>query len=374
MITKLAIENFKSIQRQEVELDRINILIGPNGAGKSNFVEVFHFLERLSEQQLQQYIFQSGGVNALLFRGFKKHPNLRILVEFAKEKDPALRGIYEIRLLSNGEEMRVEHERLRFFDANAIKQAEENQVKYPAALETRLKNFSEWRKENNLAHHFYRYFKDLKVFHFHDTSDNAPVKLAQPIDDIYFLKADAGNLAPLLLHFREQYPETYRRIVQVVGLVYPLFHDFELAESPRAKDHVALRWREKGNDQVFTAKQISDGTLRFICLATLLIQPPDSAYVPNTIVLDEPELGLHPFAIEVLGELIQKTSLEKQLIVATQSVGLINYFQPEQLLITERAENGATQLRRLKDKDFAAWLEDYSLGQLWENNMLGGKP
>ncbi len=191
---------------------------------------------------------------------------------------------------------------------------------------------------------------------------------------MYHFKAEGENLAPFLLLLKEQDFGTYHKIVETVRLVYPSFHDFALEESPRAKGKVVLRWKETSSDQVYTSKQISDGTLRFICLATLLLQPKDSRYVPQTIILDEPELGLHPFAVHVLAELIQKAAMEKQLLIATQSVSLINYFTPKDLIITEKTPDGATEFKRLKDEDFSNWLEDYSLGQLWESNFFGGRP
>ena len=145
-----------------------------------------------------------------------------------------------------------------------------------------------------------------------------------------------------------------------------------LEESPYARGKVMLRWRERASEQVFTASQISDGTLRFICLATLLTQPPDTTFVPNTIVLDEPELGLHPFAIEVLADLLYKAIQTKQVIVATQSTNLVNFCQPEDLIVVERAPDGASTFRRLDSQALQEWLEEYSLGQLWERNLLGG--
>jgi predicted ATPase len=163
----------------------------------------------------------------------------------------------------------------------------------------------------------------------------------------------------------------YRNIVETIRLVAPFFDDFVLRPSPLNPDKIRLEWREKGSDAYFNAHALSDGTLRFISLATLLLQPPDQ--LPTTILLDEPELGLHPYAINVLGGLLRSTALDTQIIVSTQSVTLVNQFDPEDLVIVER-ENGASIFRRPDETEIEGWLEGYSLGELWEKNVLGGRP
>jgi predicted ATPase len=200
------------------------------------------------------------------------------------------------------------------------------------------------------------------------------LKIPQEIDDVYFLKNEAENIAPFLLYLKNNDINIYNKIVEVTRLVYPVFNDFELQESPTSKGKIVLRWTEKGSNNIFNIKQISDGTIRFICLATLLMQPKESKFIPNTIILDEPELGLHPFAIHVLSELIKKASLYRQIFIATQSVTLINHFEPEDLLIAKRNEDGETIFQKKTSEDLKEWLEDYTLGELWENNFIGGRP
>lgn len=374
MIARLKIENYKSIRNQEIALNHLNLLIGPNGAGKSNFISLFRFLEQLSEQQLYTHIFQGGGINNFLFNSFEESEYLRVYLELGKGKSSRYLNIYDFTILSDGEAFQIGSEELGFWDKEQYPQPIIYSRTNKSSQEATLRLAKGNTKVGKVASYVYRYLTDLKLFHFHDTSENAQAKLPQPIEDIYFFKAEAENLAPILLHFREFHFKYYLRIVETVQLIYPLFQDFVLEESPLARGKVMLRWREKSSGHIFSAKQISDGTLRFICLATLLIQPPATSYVPNTIVLDEPELGLHPFAIQVLAELLHKAAQEKQIIIATQSVNLINYFQPEDLLIVDRGERGASIFRRLKDEDYEEWLEDYSLGQLWEKNFLGGRP
>jgi predicted ATPase len=191
---------------------------------------------------------------------------------------------------------------------------------------------------------------------------------------VYFFKNEAENLAPFLYYLKDKDFNTYSRIIDSIRLIYPKFSDFELKESPTAKGKIILRWTEKGNEHIFNVKQISDGTLRFMCLATLLLQPKGSDKVPGTILLDEPELGLHPFAIHILAELIKKSSLDRQIIMATQSVTLINHFEPADLLITERDDEGATIFNRKTNEELEEWLQEFTLGEIWETNLIGGRP
>jgi len=369
MIKSIEIQNFKSIQHQRVELGNLNILIGQNGAGKSNFISLFKFLERLGEGQLASYIFKSGGIGDFFFRGLENSDQMDLQVQiYSPETETYF--LYCFSIISDGESYRIDVEKLgsRYQEYASNPYSINNQK-----LETILGSPQYYGKYKE-AKFVKDFLSKLKFYHFNDTSENASNRLPQNIDEINSFKPEAENLAPFLLFLRENDFETYYKIVETTKLVFPFFHDFALVESPKAKGKVLLHWKEKGSDYIFNAKQISDGTLRFISLATILAQPPDSQYVPEIIVFDEPELGLHPFAINVLAELLKKAALERQVVVATQSVGLINNFTPKDLLIVERTPEGATEFKRKKDEDLQIWLDDYTLGQLWENNFLGGRP
>ena len=147
----------------------------------------------------------------------------------------------------------------------------------------------------------------------------------------------------------------------------PFFNDFLLRESINNPDETLLEWRQKGSDYPFHPSQISDGTLRFICLATALLQPKP----PSTILLDEPELGLHPYALAILAGLIQKASYRAQVIVSTQSAALIDHFQPEDIILVER-KNDESVFSRPDTEKLKIWLEDYSLGDIWSRNIIEG--
>ena len=132
-----------------------------------------------------------------------------------------------------------------------------------------------------------------------------------------------------------------------------------------------MEWVEREQDVPFKASLLSDGTLRFICLAVVFLQPVELQ--PATILVDEPELGLHPYAITVLGSLMRATAKEKQIIVSTQSVDLLNQVEPGNVIVVDR-DGGKSSLRRLQGDHLAEWLEDYTLGELWKKNIFGGRP
>jgi len=213
--------------------------------------------------------------------------------------------------------------------------------------------------------------RSYRLYHFHDTSEGARVKQPVDINQRYFLWEDAGNLAAYLSFLREAYPAEYRNIIEAIRLAAPYFGDFVLEPHPLQKKSIYLAWRERDSDIVFGPNAFSDGTLRFIALTVLFLQP--TKFLPKIILMDEPELGLHPYAIALLAEMIHSVSRHTQLIIATQSPTLLNHFAPADILVVDR-EGGRSTIRRLDKKDLVHWLEDYSIGQLWEKNVLKGGP
>ena len=186
-----------------------------------------------------------------------------------------------------------------------------------------------------------------------------------------FLHDDASNLDACVLRRRTECPEHCGRFVKPVRWGAPLFGDSLLRPSPLSAEKIQIEWKELGKDVPFTASALSDGTLRFICLATVLLQPQE--LMPATILIDEPELGLHPFAVTILGGLMKSAASENQLIVSTQSVELVNEFEPEDLIVVDKRAGRSTFTRPESEK-LSEWLEEYSLGDLWKKNILGGRP
>lgn len=241
--------------------------------------------------------------------------------------------------------------------------------------ETSLYNFS--RNDSNaygsnkstISSYVIEAFKQFKVYHFHDTSESAKVKLKGSLDDNIILKEDASNLAAFLYRLQEKNVGSYRQIEGLIKQVAPFFNEFNLKPSALNPDEIRLEWLEVGSDKYFNAHSLSDGTIRMICLATLFLQPTP----PSTIIVDEPELGLHPFAIQLLASLIKSASKKSQVIISTQSVTLINQFTPEDVIVVDR-QNQQSVFRHLSHDELELWQEEYALGEIWEKNLIGGRP
>jgi len=235
--------------------------------------------------------------------------------------------------------------------------------------ESRLREMAQHQKK--IPKHVLTAMQSWTIYHFHDTSESAKVKQTGDIDDNRRLRHDASNLAAYLYFLREKERRYYQNIVDTIRMVAPFFEDFDLRPSPLNPNKIKLEWRERGTDAYFDANAMSDGTLRFICLATLLLQPPDR--LPSIILLDEPELGLHPYAITILANLLRSAAQQTQVIVATQSVTLVNQFEPDEVIVVDR-KDGQSVFAHLGAAEIDTWLDEYGLGDLWEKNVFGGRP
>jgi predicted ATPase len=351
-LSRIVIKGFKSIRECDLELKALNVLIGANGAGKSNFISFFRMIQQMFEQKLQLYVSKQGGPDTLLHFGRKKTKELSAELYFGGhgyrfDLEPTL----DNRLVFS-KEIHLEEQKLDWSIGEGH-------------FETRMESRTQISTITPSV------IKNWRIYHFHDTGDSALVKQCQAINDNIYLRSDAQNLAASLFLLKEQHQIHYQRIVKTIQLVVPFFGDFCLRPQPNNSDQIELEWFEKGEDIPFKAYQLSDGTLRFICLATVLMQPENLQ--PELILIDEPELGLHPYAINVLASLLRSASKSKQIIVSTQSVALLNEFEAGDIIVADRME-GSTQLHRLNENGLESWLEEYSLGELWQKNILGGRP
>lgn len=354
-ISRLVLRGYKSIAECDLELGRLNVLIGANGAGKSNFIGFFRLISRILDQQLQTTVGQMGGPDALLHFGRKKTEEMRAELYFGNN------GYCFTFRPTQDNRMMFAHEALWWNGLGDWRPASGH--------------FESYVEDQKQRTEIYRYvvpaMRSWRLYHFHDTSGSALVKQVHNLNDNEYLRDDARNLAAFLLRLKSHHEEHYLRIVKAVRLVAPFFGDFHLRPTVDNKEKVQLEWTEQGQDEPFTASALSDGTLRFICLATVLLQPED--FMPKTVLIDEPELGLHPFAINVLAGLMKSASQEHQLIVSTQSVELVNEFDPEDLIVVDKRA-GSSTFKRPDAKALTEWLADYSLGDLWKKNLLGGRP
>ena len=356
-IREISIEGFRSIAAVKgLKLRPINVLIGANGSGKSNFLgalDLFRIAVTRS-YQMSDYVERSGGADRLLHFGSKVTSKIKFGVAFSEEFYNHFAD-YSIEMHQAVDD--------RLFCSVTQK---------AATLPPDLARTEEVASTDELPIEFLRTKMDSwRLYHFHDTGSTSPMKKTADVHDNRQLRADGSSLAAFLFLLREKHGNDYTQIRRTVRLAAPFFDDFVLQPSALNEEKILLEWRHRGSDAYFNASSLSDGSLRFIALATLLLQP--ESLRPSVILLDEPELGLHPYAITLLASLLQQAAVTSQIIVATQSPLLLDHFEPEDVLVADRV-NGATTLRRLDGEKLTAWLEDYSLGQLWEKNELGGRP
>ena len=370
MLTRLTIEGFKSIRKLEnLELGRMNVLIGANGSGKSNLISFFQMLHWMVEQpgQLQYFVAKNGGASSLLFDGpavtSQINFNLSLVVsDIAAE--------YHGELAQAGDDQfvfRRETRTAQCLDKDSpLAASEPDEFKREESGHRESILLDDGLMDHPLIFIIHRHIKRTATYQFHNTSDTSRIRKKCDAEDSAPLKDDAGNLAAVLLRLKVYHPRHYTRITAVIRQSAPFFADFHL-EPEHGK--LLLRWKELGSDVMFSSHQASDGMLRLFALVTLLMQP--TADQPELIILDEPELGLHPQAIELVGGLIGAASIHKQVIVATQSPSLLNHFDPQDVITVER--RGRESLFRKLDPDkLSSWLNDYSLADLWEKNVIGG--
>lgn len=358
-IKKIIIKGFKSIKECKLELGDINLFIGSNGAGKSNFISIFKLLQNIIEKTLQRYIGISGGANTILYNGRKITDNIYVEFFFGENS-------YSFNLIPTNENTLI-------FDSEHFNYNGDWKCK-SYINEGNLE--SKWNigASNKIDYYIKPILQNQKwrIFHFHDTSASARIKQTHKITNNVELLYDAGNLAAFLYRLKNEYPINYMQIVETIKMVAPYFKDFCLSSS-FDNDNIILRWQQNESDDTFNANQFSDGTLRFICLATLFLQP--DKLQPETIIVDEPELGLHPYAITLLAEVIKKASVKKQIIISTQSVEFLNEFSADQIFVVNRNEKQGTIFKNYTEEELKDWLsDDYSMGDLWKKNIIGGRP
>ncbi len=360
----ISVEGFKSIDSiTRLQLRPINILIGPNGAGKSNFVGVFSFLNAIRAGNLQNYVIRAGGADKILHFGSKSTPNLMIHISFEEEKNQ-----YQVKLMADDFDSIIPLEETTYFW---------DKIRHPTrpySAELRGDRGEAGISRQGIPgipRYVQSHLDRWRLYHFHDTSSTSPMKKTADLNDNRILRPDGGNLAAFLYYLRQKEERSYSLIERTIRLVAPFFDRFSLEPMALNEDKIRLEWRHRESDAYFDASSLSDGSLRFIALATLLLQP--ASLRPSIILLDEPELGLHPYAITMLASLVRQASTQTQIILSTQSSLLLDHFEPQDVLVADRVDGG-TQFTRLDIERLQGWLEDYSLGQLWEKNEFGGRP
>jgi predicted ATPase len=365
-LEKVVIRGFRSIREMVLQLRPLNILIGANGAGKSNLVSFFKMFNEMMGGRLQQFVATSGRAQSLLHFGPKVTSQMEAILDFTTDY-----GIntYQMRLFhAAGDTLIFAEETIRF-----------HQSGYPRPREVSLgaghqetSVIDEAEQGGGMARTIRHLLNNCRVYHFHDTSPTAAIRQYCYIGDNRWLMPNAGNLAAVMFRLKTQNGGTaYSRIVKTIRMIAPFFEDFDLSPSAENGHDIILNWRHVESAQVFGPHQLSDGTLRAMCLVALLLQPEDE--LPAVIIVDEPELGLHPYALNVIASLFKKASRYSQILISTQSSSFLDNFDPEDIVIVSR-NNKESTFRRLDAGELDAWLDEYSLGEIWEKNVFNGGP
>lgn len=360
-IRTIQVSGFKSLRQIEVELTSLNVLIGANGAGKSNFASLFEFLAASLDARLEEYVGQNGGPNSILFQGAKITDELAVAVTASTAAgDGTL------------------FQRCAFRPPDSLFYASDHvgrSANADRSNELGIDGLCSVVRHTGGGHPGQLIYESLKsrTFRWHllDTSLNSSIRTECYLEDNQRLHGDGGNLAAMLYLFRQTRPMVFERIRSTIRKIVPGFADFVLEPKRLNLRNILLNWTQTGSDYILGPHQISDGSLRAMALATLLLQPESD--LPDLIILDEPELGLHPHATSMIAGLIRAASVETQVIVCTQSPTFLDEFLPEEVIVTETRDR-QTQFRRLDTSSLQDWLEDYSLGQLWQKNVTGGGP
>jgi predicted ATPase len=360
-VERLELSGYKSIRQAAIDFTRLNVLIGANGSGKSNLVSFFSYLRVALDGRLDGYVGRHGGPNSLLYLGAKRTSEIAAALTV---RTAAGTGTL--------------YQRAGFRAPDSLFYSSDHAGRPQGADrsdELVIDGLCSVVKHSGQGHPgqpIYFSLKDrLATYHLDDTSLTSPIRTEVYIQDNGRLRSDAGNLAAVLNLYKTKKPHAYQRIRSTVRKVAPAFDDFVLEPQRLNPNNILLNWKQRGSDYLLGPHQLSDGSLRAMALTTLFLQPAED--LPDLLIVDEPELGLHPHALTLMAGLIRAASVKTQVLVTTQSPTFLDQFAPDEVIVAE-APQGATAFRRLDPEQLKDWLEDYSVGELWQKNVIGGGP
>ena len=364
-IDSLDLKGFRSLA--DVQIDNVPnpmVLLGANGAGKSNILRFLQMLAETYQGRLAQFVLRQGGAGDQLFGGEERTRQINACASF----HTAL-GFNELSFTlapASEDRLAIANEVLHFKPHDG--RGGLHLGPYPSGIESTFYRVCHSPKSDWRAKAAVDALGDCLFYQFHDTSDDAPIKRRWDVQDNHRLLEHGGNLAAVLLHLRENDVARYNLIRRHIRRVLPEFDDFEIGVTYGKS---LLRWRAKTTKQTFGGHLTSDGSLRAFCLITLLNLPDE--LLPSIVLLDEPELGLHPFAVSLVSHMVKALARERQVIVATQSPYFVDAFSLDEIVVLAMRD-GKTLAKRFADGDFSHWLEEHSTGELWWMNLLGGYP
>ena len=371
-IDSVHICGFRSLADVELPgLSDATVLIGANGSGKSNFIRFFEMLSwMLRSRQLGEFVERQGGADDQLYGGNTTTPRMQAEIFLRTERGRndyrfALSYAHPDRLIFTDEAFRfhsntVSTEAPWQYLGSGYREAEIVEAAYSA-------NSGDFNQRT--ARVIVNLLRSCSVYQFHDTSDSSNFKKRWDVEDNNTLHMHGGNLAAVLHRLEHEDIKRFETICRHINRILPVFDRFQIEES---YGKVSLRWKAKGMDKTLGAHLTSDGSLRFFALVTLLNLPPEM--LPAILLLDEPELGLHPAAVALVGDMIKALAEKRQIIVATQSPLLVDVFDLSEIVVLE-LRDGQTQFKRLDPDAYRVWLDDnFTTGELWQKNLLGGRP
>ncbi|MCY4542999.1 MAG: AAA family ATPase [Rhodobacteraceae bacterium] len=373
-LKSIKIRGFRSLRDVALSnLGHATILVGANGSGKSNFMRFFEMMRwTLKSRSLGKFIALHGGADDQLYRGSKKslvmHAELSLGTNQGRvDYRFTLARAHPDRLVFAEEECRFsQRDRPTLANWTSLGGGGHREALIVDAAHSKS-GHAEVNKTTARA--IVHLLRNCAVHQFHDTSDTSHFKRLWDVEDNNALLSNGGNLAAVLYRLEHEDHGRFKNICRHISRVLPVFDRFQIEES---YGKVLLRWKARGADETSGAHLTSDGSLRFFALVTLLNLPREM--LPDVLLLDGPELGLHPTAVALIGSMIKSISLDVQVIVATQSPLLLDFFDLDEIVVLE-AEDGATTFRRLANDRYRAWLEDgFASGELWQKNLIGGWP
>ena len=370
-IESIRIRGFRSLADVEIEaLPRAAVLIGANGSGKSNFIRFFEMVSwMIGSGRLAEFVQKNGGADDQLFGGSKISPTME--AELAIRTENGRNDYRFVFTYAHPDRFIFTEEAFRFSRKGWGTEASWEHLgsSHSEAKIVDVSRYTGVAEVNQTTARVLVYLlRQCAVYQFHDTSHDSQLRKNWDVEDNMYLRSHGGNLAAILLRLEREDAQRFELICNHIRGALPVFDGFELEES---YGKVMLRWKASGLDKTIGAHLTSDGSLRFFALVTLLNLP--SEMLPDVVLLDEPELGLHPAAVALVGDMIKVCATGRQVIVATQSPLLVDAFDIDEILVLE-AQDGKSSVHRFDEERYQEWLSEYTTGELWQKNLLGGRP
>lgn len=382
-LTQLIIQNYRSLADCTLPLRDLAVIIGPNGAGKTALLEVFQLLKRGSQQELAKFLETQGGFHAVLNHREGDSISIELSIDAeSEESDSPIHYQFELKGRPLG--YTIASERLEWqTDRNASApfryiDAGHGEVRYadPASPESTTPVWgydplelalAQAPQVNGEVDALRRTLSQTELYGALDVSPRGIIRLPQSLTPTTLPGPNGDNLFSALYNLRASHRDVYDRIID---LLHQGFADFDGVEFPVVgAGQVTLAWYERGDSQPFYPNQLSEGTLRFLWISTLLLSPE----LPGRLLLDEPEISLHPELLKLLAALLQDASARSAIVVATHSPDLIRWLEPEEVLVADK-EDGATRFTWADQMNLDEWLDEYTLRDLWLMGNLGGRP